>query len=124
MQIEGRGGAWVQHQGPCTTSSTRFPFLIGGRQEDQTLELEIAEELSEEGEALGPEPEVSDDLPAGCTLGDVIGEGFALTFGAIPPEVMEIDLETLSDTLQTESPVSPRVGTLEITIEKIEPNGS
>ena len=113
--IDGKGNAYLAHNGPCVTASDSFGITLGGTLEGETLKLEIIDIPEVQG------PDVSDDLR--CTIGETIGEAYAISFGSgwALPEVIEVPAEKQATVqIETRSPLATRVGDLELTIEKVE----
>lgn len=115
MEIEGLGRVALEHFGPCVDASHQFGFEIGGVLENEILKLEIQDMPG------GPGPELSEELR--CTIGETMGEAFAVSFGSgwALPEVIEMPAkDKASLEIDTHSPVSVRIGNLTITVEKHE----
>jgi hypothetical protein len=115
MEIEGLGNVYLAHYGPCVDAIQFFGFKIGGVFENDILKLEIQDIPG------GPNPDLSEELR--CTIGETMGEAYAVSFGSgwAMQEVIEIPAkENTTIEIETHSPVSVRVGDLFVTVEKIE----
>jgi hypothetical protein len=118
LEIEGKGYYKMDHVGPCVRVSGTTPFTIGGRLVEESFELKIEDLPDDQG------LEVSDDLLDGCTLGDTIGEGYAVGSGSGwgMPEIIEIKAEHGAMTaLGTYTVFSARFGDLIVLVERIQP---
>ncbi len=115
QKIEGLGSVNFGHSGPCFSANDHFGFTIGGMLEGETLKIEIQDIPQAEG------PDVSNDLPPGCTAGKLIAEAFAVGFGGgwALPEVIEVPAkEQVTVEIDTRSPLWGRGGDLTVTIKK------